>query len=86
MLTRNPYTENYAHAFALRSRMQAFLVDFGEKRGWARLARLVEIRFDGTFLRFLDAPTSANLSKVLDFDDEMVRVGASMKGDMIRRS
>ena len=81
MLKRNAYSDVYAEAFIMHSKMQAFLIDFGERRGWALLAKLLEIRFTGTFAGFLDAPTSANLVKVLAFDVEMVRVGASMKGD-----
>ena len=68
----------YADAFALHARMNEFLGDFGERRGWALLASLLRIRYSSTFMAFLDQPTASRLSAVLSFDDEMTTIGLSM--------
>lgn len=68
----------YADVFAVHARMNAFLIDFGERRGWALMASLLRIRYVTAFTAFLDQPTLSRFDAVLAFDDEMATVGASM--------
>ena len=68
----------YEAAFALHGRMNEFLSDFGDRRGWRLLASLLKIRYSSAFTAFLDQPTASRLSAVLSFDDEMTTLGVSM--------
>jgi hypothetical protein len=80
MLSKTDYSIIYATAFAVQAQIESFLVDFGVKRGWALLAKLLRIRFDSAFTAFLDAPSPKTLAEVIAFEAEMVRLGDTMKG------
>jgi hypothetical protein len=77
---RRAYTrlDSYAHAFALHTRMNDFLIDFEERRGWALLANILRIRYTRAFTAFLDHPTSLRLAAVLSFNNEMTTLDAKM--------
>jgi hypothetical protein len=68
----------YAHAFSFHARMNDFLVDFGERRGWTLLANILRIRYSNAFTAFLDRPTLSRLAGVLSFDNEMMTVCAKL--------
>lgn len=70
----------YASALGVLARVRSFHADIGEQRGWNLTANLLQLRFNSTFTAFLDAPSLANLAKVLCFDGEMQELDLRFPG------
>lgn len=60
----------YEQAFAANRQLLDFLADFGPRRGWKSMAKLLAIRLDASFQRFLDAPTDAHLAQLLAIQED----------------
>lgn len=61
----------YARVLALRVRMRALREELGVRRGWSMAAGIIGRHFELAFVRFLDAPTTANLAAVLECEAQM---------------
>ena len=70
----------YASALGILARVRLFHADIGKQRGWHLTANLLQLRFDSAFTAFLDAPSLANLAKVLCFDGEMQELDLRFPG------
>ena len=70
----------YASALSVLARVRLFHFDLGEQRGWRLTDNLLQLRFDGAFTAFLDAPSLASLAKVLSFDSEMQELDLRFPG------
>ena len=70
----------YTSALGVLARVRSFHADIGERRGWQLTANLLQLRFNSAFTAFLDAPSLANLAKVLSFDGEMQELDLRFPG------
>ena len=70
----------YMSALGVLARVRIFHADIGERRGWHLTASLLQLRFNSAFTAFLDAPSLANLAKVVSFDGEMQELDLRFPG------